>query len=755
MKEKKIMHALIKPLNQTLVRLLLLTLLIGLATTGCGSSSDSPQPQTPGTEDSFQNSAFYGAYQVNVTIGDCPAQLSSTIIGNDEDQIGETNYIYIADTGTEYSGVGFSISRSNNVITLTKDETGYHQNVRIAFSEDLTTGTLSGTVQDDDGCTGDVTGDITLITHTPAQISSSYLQYRTYPESNLNHQSAWIELTKDGQPIVQEDISEARLYRALEINDNLVGSAKSPDYFSTDSTYYGSYNSETETVDVGESLQTISGMSLKLNEGLPQDDYIFVADLTENEMTYSVRKRIHYSGDTLSPIVSNIMTQRNETNDLVISWDSLPEGTEAQSLRVKLVKADYGTLWKDLLIVTVESDELTHTITIPAATMTTLEEMAEGIPGYGVLTVQVQTRTFNEDGMNDARGYSDVLVDNTPFYGAYGVTLNSGEVCEESFSLTIGNDIDRACLDDYIYLPDHMLSANLACGTITRIGKTLFFDGLDETESMQIDFNDNLDAADLTGTKASGECTGGYTGTASLITRDPMTVQFSYITSIYNISGFDGITACIALKQGANPIDQEDVLGVRIYNGNDVLVGEEGPNVFQSQSALFGASIEDLAVFNWAGLTVSDFSILGNLPEDTYTIYVLTADGYTVSSQVPFSGIELIPVLSGARSFTLTNSGEMALSWTLSDTDFDELFVSIYKTDDDRTYKDHALTLKVDPADNIEQMTIPQDVVNGFYETGNDIIWMMELQTRRYTNEGSVYTSGYSLRSLTIAPSAD
>lgn len=378
------------------------------AISGCGGSGSGSDTSSSSSDDDILNSDLLGVYEATITIGDCDARTATFTLGNDASQIGEGYYIYLAEDGTaSYEEDGFTVSRSGRTITVIRSSGLYSLDLTLNFSEDLTTAEITGTFTStvDTGCSGDVEGTLTLITRTPAEITSGYLQYRTYSDSAANGQVAWLEATKDGLPVSSDDLLSVELYASDVDDGNLAAMASGTESFKTDEYYSGTYNAGTGVLEISEAFESYGGMSMTPASELGQNDYVLVATFAEGDKQYQVRKRISYPGILVSPIISDISCENNESNDLVISWP-LPDVTEADSILLTIVKTDNADFIKNLLVIRIDDAGSTSSVTIPAAWMDTVVDLAETIESYGVLSVQAQTLSYTDDGMNYARGYS-------------------------------------------------------------------------------------------------------------------------------------------------------------------------------------------------------------------------------------------------------------------------------------------------------------------------------------------------------------
>jgi len=220
-----------------------------------------------------------------------------------------------------------------------------------------------------------------------------YIQYRTHENESYDHNSIWIGLNKNDQPIEEHEIEDIIIkdYMGNKIN-----------YFQKwfwHGRYY-SYNCLSgDCSEFGPFFE--SGFIYRLEEDITPGMYHFRVETAEGQ---TLTGEIDYPRKLKLPVVSSSsMQSKHENDDLVLYWKNptiQSNWNEVHELRIILV--DNMGNWIVYSAVNREDESLT----IPTSTI----ERAESLHDTNVAEWQVQTRANSAEGMNYARGVSDMKV---------------------------------------------------------------------------------------------------------------------------------------------------------------------------------------------------------------------------------------------------------------------------------------------------------------------------------------------------------
>jgi len=368
----------------------------GLISIGCNSSSDDGDSTPAGTNTptgTIDNSKFYGVYSATLTIGDCDPDELTIIVGNDDSQRDTEGYIYVPETESLYNtSDGGTISASDNTVSVdVVEDDGDTVDIDLVFNETYNAFTISGEITDDDPgeCSGTATGNATLITRTPIDVSYRQITYRTF--SDRQSYSAWIEFTKDGDPVDESDIASVVL-----IKEDGGQVSTDSNFYDSSGFYWGEYNDSTGEIDFSDLLY-YSGFSLALNSEPTQGEYMFEVETNEG---YSLYNEIYFPGVVVMPVhlATSMSSTWNGDDSLTLSWDN-PAG-DYEQVRVNLYQED-GT---DLMLIKIDATSNVEQITIPSEWVQKIDDIKS--PGQEV-GWQIQTHKYSDDG-NYARGLSDI-----------------------------------------------------------------------------------------------------------------------------------------------------------------------------------------------------------------------------------------------------------------------------------------------------------------------------------------------------------
>jgi len=217
-----------------------------------------------------------------------------------------------------------------------------------------------------------------------------FLQYRVSENLSTGYQ-AFLPMTKNGQAIQETDITDIRMFDSA--NNAVIATTEG---FNVESYMYLNC------------MVTPCAQSGPLNENgfygsyasLPSDTYNFEVDTADGQ---TLSLDVLYQGQLVLPLVSSSTMQSTWVgSDLVLNWDN-PTGSsnwaEVDQLRIRLFDGT-GTP-----VLYIRLDPTAETVTINGS----LLNQAIGL-GNGVLqSWEVQTRAYDANGMNFARGYSNRL----------------------------------------------------------------------------------------------------------------------------------------------------------------------------------------------------------------------------------------------------------------------------------------------------------------------------------------------------------
>jgi len=228
-------------------------------------------------------------------------------------------------------------------------------------------------------------------------ISSSYLQYRNYENPANNRYAAWIGVAKDGQPAQSTDV----------LGFTITGSAGnpvtpvSPSFYRSQPYYF--YNCATTPCITTENIID-SGFTARI-DNLLADEYQIEVDAADGQ---KFATGVTYAGQLVLPFVSSATMQANWSNaplltgDLALSWTNPtgdPNWASVDQLRIVIVAADSTE------VLYIRPAAGANTVTIPEP----LVNQAQAL-GHGLLDKwTIQTRALDDNGMNDARGFSSTI----------------------------------------------------------------------------------------------------------------------------------------------------------------------------------------------------------------------------------------------------------------------------------------------------------------------------------------------------------
>ena len=222
-----------------------------------------------------------------------------------------------------------------------------------------------------------------------------YLQYRVYENATSTYQ-AWLPMTKDNIPINEADISNIRLF---DPTGNILTSA-SEQFLSE--TYMYLNCTVTPCVQSGPHVEHAF---LSNYTSLTAGTYSFEVDTADGQV---LSLDIPYPGQLVLPIVaSSTMQSAWVGNDLALSWVNPTSSTnwsEVDILRIKLLDSSGKVVLFMSLSPTADTVTISNNLLVQAA----------GLGDSTLSTWEVQTRAYDANNMNFARGNSLRIAIATP-----------------------------------------------------------------------------------------------------------------------------------------------------------------------------------------------------------------------------------------------------------------------------------------------------------------------------------------------------
>ena len=220
------------------------------------------------------------------------------------------------------------------------------------------------------------------------RLGGGYLQYRTNENSANNAYRGYFSASKSGLPIQAEDIA------SLTVKDDTNTEISITNSGVWNGSYFA-YNCRTTPCnETGPYME--SGVYGTLDTLLP-GVYQIELQTTDGDI---VTNEMFYAGQLALPVVPSSSMQAQWSNgDLILSWTN-PTGEanwlEVDQLRVVLFDIHFN----DRVFVSLNPTD--ETVTIPAALVNKAAAFGTG----GIAAWQVQTRAYDENGANYARGNS-------------------------------------------------------------------------------------------------------------------------------------------------------------------------------------------------------------------------------------------------------------------------------------------------------------------------------------------------------------
>lgn len=225
----------------------------------------------------------------------------------------------------------------------------------------------------------------------PHSIGYSYLQYRTFEDSNNNQYRTWMEVRTDGGLSSEGDFTN---FKVTDSSGNIVTPTNTPNLWITPFPYQV-YDCMKTPCSLGSTYQE-SGFSASY-DNLTEETYTLSAVAGSGTLT----RDISFPGKIELPVVPSASMQLQEegNGDLTLSWTnptSEPNWSEVDQLRIILTNIDSNeVLW-------VKVNPADNTLTIPS----NVKEDAEALGGGMITGWTMQTRAYDENKINISRGIS-------------------------------------------------------------------------------------------------------------------------------------------------------------------------------------------------------------------------------------------------------------------------------------------------------------------------------------------------------------
>lgn len=219
----------------------------------------------------------------------------------------------------------------------------------------------------------------------------SFIQYRTFEDTNTNHYRTWMEVRTDGGLAADGDFVN---YRLVDSSGNQVTPANTPSVWTSPFPYLV-YNCMATPCSLADSTYQESGYMAKYDD-LPADIYGLKADTNEGTLT----TQVSYPGKLELPVIagSSMQSQWSAEGNLILTWTN-PTGetnwSKVDQLRFILMNTDGF----DLLAVKINPNA--DTVTIPSDVIEDAQALGGAVTG-----VTLQTRAYDKNGINISRGIS-------------------------------------------------------------------------------------------------------------------------------------------------------------------------------------------------------------------------------------------------------------------------------------------------------------------------------------------------------------
>jgi len=258
-----------------------------------------------------------------------------------------------------------------------------------------------------------------------------YIQYRVIENEERGFFRGWFDVTKNDMPVEEDEI------RSITVTDS---GGNIMDISDKGFHPYVFYRFDCVTGACSEYGPTFrSGFYMNFEDDLATGSYWIEIETVDGQ----AEKYVYYFGKLELPVVNSAsMTSRYDNRDLVLNWINpinQDNWQEVDELRILLID-DIG---QEILYVAANKND--QSITIPSRILAN----AEAIYGTNFTEWGVQTRAFDPNGMDYARGYSDFITHDPSIPGLPDISGKWGGQDSDGnmFEITItqdGSDLSAA-----------------------------------------------------------------------------------------------------------------------------------------------------------------------------------------------------------------------------------------------------------------------------------------------------------------------
>jgi len=253
---------------------------------------------------------------------------------------------------------------------------------------DLTAGTYVIAVNSLDAAVGTYTLRTWFGPGGALQLGQVYLQYRTYEGDAGNRYQGWIQLTRGGSPVEATDVADIRLFDPLGAPLEATSGDFKP--------------SEIFLMDCSSIPCTTSGPLFDSGfwatfPSLAAGIYDLEVDTATGQ---TLTAQMDYPGQLMLPVVQGSTMQAQWVGgDLTLSWED-PTAAANWSEVSRIQVALFDGAGAEVLYVRLPSTDAE--VTVPGALISQAAALGDGL----LTQWQVQTRAYDANNMNYARGYS-------------------------------------------------------------------------------------------------------------------------------------------------------------------------------------------------------------------------------------------------------------------------------------------------------------------------------------------------------------
>ncbi|WP_025321338.1 carboxypeptidase regulatory-like domain-containing protein [Deferrisoma camini] len=538
-------------------------------------------------------------------------------------------------------------------------------------------------------------------------VSWAYMQYRNYPDDAKDGVRAWIEFEKAGDPLGPED------FRSLQV-EQPSGSPVPGGAWGDAGLDAGDYLwlscSGGECYWDG-TLRTYAGFFWTLGSSLEGGlDYTFTGQYAGGgSLDYS----LNYPGDVVLPLVTNLSSERQADGGVLLTWSnpvSEPNWGEVDQLRIVVLDMANPDDPADIVYAWVPPDQ--EYAVLPPEVVTQIQAM-----GTGPFQWIVQTRAYDDDGHNYARGYSE--------QADLNLTYTEGSV---------PTDTDGDGLSDYEEITEWWT---------VPTNPDSDGDGLTDGDEVNV-YGTQPTVADTDGDGVTdGEEVNAGTDPMAWGERPSqrLSSDFAYVQyRNYEDSSRNGFRAWISLMDGGVfPQTGESISYARLEDSSGAFVSDACQFV-GADYVVFDPTEQTTDEGRWAGCW---FDLTGmDLVPGSYRFKVTDPDGGTLVRETTMPEVRSMNFVSSASmTYEWQPDGSLTLSWTEPEApNYDELRLVFRRPAP--SWVDFFYVLHLEGTNSV---TIPADVVE-LLDSYSPVSegWLWEMQGRAWTDDGDNYARSYS-----------